>query len=161
MNKQLDIEGLNDVLGCITDDISGVSKEAPKPISTENFKLTTHNEGKIDVNAEHLYKELSALIDIGKNALSSANYILESTGDAESISGIAQMISGIRSVIAEFNKINLLNVKFLQQKELEEIKQQNKLKIIEARNLNTTEEDANNNYKFNTESIIDAILERN
>ncbi len=157
MSNQLDWNGLNETLGIIESELPEISSK--NPISAKGAsEFTSTNNGKTDVDAGKLYEELSNLMDVGKRALASATYILESTGDSESISSCSLMISALRSIISEFNKIHLMNLKFEQQKEFEEIKFENRMKAIAARNSEGDGEDIEDLMAYNTDNIIEAVL---
>ncbi len=157
MSNQLDWNGLNDTLGIIESELPEISSQNPiKPVGSTC--LTEKVDGKIDVKADLLYEELSNLMDVGKRAMASASYILESTGDSESISGVATMLNSLKQIISEFNKIHLMNLKFEQQKEFEEIKFENRMKAIAARNSEGAGEDIEDLMAYNTDNIIEAVL---
>jgi len=152
--KQLDSNNLDELFGCI----EGTETREEKVQKNSNELTTINKSGEIEVNTQHLYEELASLIETGKIALDSANYILSSSGDAESISGVAQMMGSLRSVISEFNKINLLNIKFSQQKELENLRFNNRLKLIEKKNSDNSDNIEEDLVAFNTEDIIQSVL---
>ena len=91
----LDNQSLNEIFDCI-DDIaenhqSNVQEHSEKINETSLELLKPTGENKFEIDVETLYKELSSLIEVGKKALASASYVLETTGDPESISGVSNM----------------------------------------------------------------------
>jgi len=157
MSNKLDWDGLNETLGIIEDELPEISSQNPITAKGET-DLTTYSNGKVDVNVSEMYAELNKLMDVGKRAMASASYILESTGDAESISGVATMLTSLKQILGEYNKIHLMNLKFEQQKEFEQIKFNNRMKAIAARNSEGEGEDIEDLLAYNTDNIIEAVL---
>ena len=157
MSNKLDWDGLNETLSIIEDELPEISSQNPITAKGET-DLTTYSNGKVDVNVSEMYAELNKLMDVGKRAMASASYILESTGDAESISGVATMLTSLKQILGEYNKIHLMNLKFEQQKEFEQIKFNNRMKAIAARNSEGEGEDIEDLLAYNTDNIIEAVL---
>ena len=88
-----------------------------------------------DIDFQRVYGELEGMIQTGKDTLDMLNAIDQDIIDCRTLSASATLINSINNLLDQFTKIHLINLKFQQAKELEIIKHNNKLEIIQARNI--------------------------
>jgi hypothetical protein len=130
----LDVDNLNDIFNIDGEDFSEQVEQVVENSAENKQQLAI--ETVIDnpeINVNRVYSELDNLTKVGTETLRTAQDIMSMTGDAESISGVTNIIDSLKSVIHEFNMINMQNIKHQQNIELENIKLKNKIKLEEKK----------------------------
>jgi len=90
-------------------------------------------EDNIEDNEKYIEDEIRDIIQTAKEMLATAKYIIESAGDPDSISAGASIISSLSSIIRELNRGLLLEKRHMNTKEIENIKQKNKEKLLKMK----------------------------
>jgi hypothetical protein len=138
------------------DDIFDIMEKNPDPVIdyVENTKVKLHKNGQVDIN--EVYKQLGGLVDTGKKILTAAEFLVDSSGDAESIAGSASLINAIKDTIKEFNRLYLDDMKFQRQFELEKMKQAHKKELLEMKLQKKDKKtiDCEDLVEFNQEKIV-------
>ncbi|HPM74236.1 MAG TPA: hypothetical protein PLA71_00775 [Saccharofermentans sp.] len=109
--------------GEIIEEEPKVTVEPPRPEKNALDGLNT---------LEGVYTQMAELAKTGNELLETAKYSLESQPDnAEAIAGVASLLNSVKDTLKEFSKVYLMKVRFDQQKELENLKTENKKKLLE------------------------------
>ena len=166
--KRIDTDSLNSIFEIETTNNIQDAEE----LSPGNMQLPPGVRAN-DVNVNRIYEDLEKLTTDGASILQSAREIMETADDVEGIAGVASVMNSLRSVVHEFNAINMQNIKHQQALELEERKLQNKIKLEKERAAlkNTTNVDPlsggitpnnsglpSNKVVYNTEDTIKRIV---
>jgi len=146
----LDTAGLNEIF-----DILETGSNSSQ-LSESNH---TPQSNDVEINVSHIYSQLSELVNAGKKTLTSAQLVLDQTGDPESIAGVASVIDSLRQVMAEYNKVNLVQIKHTQQMELENTKFEHRKELTSMRLNSSDEISSTDMVPFNTETFVDAIID--
>ena len=146
----LDIDGLDELFDTTHDEIN----ESEESSDGNDCCATTTNElPESEVNNDPIIEvapksyideddfvdiEIKNLLEKANNFLDSANILVTSSPDPETISAAASMLNALTKVINEINKPVILKKKFKYQKELEEVKQNGRKELTELKStLNT------------------------
>ena len=141
----------NIIDGFITAEVG--DRMLPTGISNDSTELA------VDVGL--VYEELGDLIITSKEILGEARLILVNDTTGESIAGVARMIDTIRQLVKEFSTVHTQNLKFEQQKEMEQIKHDNRERLLYLRNpeLNPSDDDeVDTLIPFSQEDVIRKII---
>lgn len=133
---------INEVAGSINDIDDELSEynndQLPSVMDPSINNLVDQKQG-MTVDFKRTYAQLEKLLENGNNAMSILQAIDPDVSTPETVHAVTSLISALKSVIAEFNKIHLLNIKYNQTLNLLEVKHQHKLKEIELKKTITTE----------------------
>jgi hypothetical protein len=134
--------------------------EEVKITSTEIAKKKDDNEV---IKPASVYKELSELVNAGKDVFEEIAAAFANTSDPELANATSTMLNSINNSLKEFNKVNIQILKHEQEIEKEELKQKNRLEILrlkhEREKSATDQNEVNEDLlKFSHQEVIDAIL---
>lgn len=158
------IEGVLAEVGVSIDD----SPDSPVTFPTQDNLARA--DGSIDENK--VYEELSSLISAGKQIVNNLSYVDINAEGA--LSGIASVLASVRQMLNDFNKIHQDHLKFIRQKEIEQMKIDAKFKAMERKHQMDMEkirlvkgeietDDSGNNPKLNysQQDLVKMIAEAN
>jgi len=117
------LEGVLAEIGVSIDD----SPESPVVFPSQNN--LTRPDGSVDENK--VYEELSSLISAGKQIVNNLSYVDINAEGA--LSGIASVLASVRQMLNDFNKIHQDHLKFIRQKDLEQMKINAKREAMERK----------------------------
>ena len=127
---------INEVAGSINDIDDELSEynndQLPSVMDPAINNLVDQKQG-MTVDFKRTYAQLEKLLENGNNAMSILQAIDPDVSSPETVHAVTALISALKSVIVEFNKIHLLNIKYNQTLSLMELKHQYKLKEIEMK----------------------------
>ena len=127
---------INEVAGSINDideELAEYKSNEVVAIDPAIDKLVDQKSG-MTVDFKRTYSQLEKLLENGNNAMTLLQAIDPDVSSPDTVHAMTSLIVALKSVIAEFNKIHLMNIKYNQALNLLEIKHQHKLKEIELKN---------------------------
>lgn len=168
-NNVLDVEGLKKifidsaeekVLVSENNTVEKVEEILPTKVETVAIEDVKNDE-------DFFEKELKEILNMSKEMIGSAKYLIDNCPDAETVMAAANMIHSISSLLTEFNKSNVIRKKYHQQRDIEEMKIKAREKLIRLKaelnpNLgsnNTFNLQQNNLMTFQTDKIIHKLLQ--
>ncbi len=126
---------INEVAGSVNDideELSEYNNNSPSITDPAINNLVDQKQG-MSVDFKRTYAQLEKLLENGNNAMSILQAIDPDVSSPDTVHAVTALISALKSVIVEFNKIHLLNIKYNQTLSLMELKHQYKLKEIELK----------------------------
>ena len=121
---------INEVAGSVNDideELSEYNNNSPSITDPAINNLVDQKQGM------SVAFKLEKLLENGNNAMSILQAIDPDVSSPDTVHAVTALISALKSVIVEFNKIHLLNIKYNQTLSLMELKHQYKLKEIEMK----------------------------
>jgi len=115
--------------------------------------------GGLSVDVGEVYNELGNLVVIAKEMLVEARNILRDDETGESISGVAQMIGVINTLIREFSSVHKERLKFEQKLRFEEIKQQHRIELHNLKNPTISDDGDEELITYSQEDLIQMMAD--
>jgi len=100
-------------------------------INAEERALPSVEEEVIELDKDKVYTELATLIKNGNDVFSTVKMMIEADPEAEMVQGAASMLNAIKDTLREFTKLHIAQMRFEQQKEIEELKIKGRKEINE------------------------------
>lgn len=122
---------IDEAVSCKSE-IATIDEHESTPAKT--FTETDVVSGKGDaVDHDLVYRKIGELIDNGNLVLQMFQSVDPDVTEPSTLTAIASLMNAIKGCIAEYTKIHAQSIKFQQAKEMEKIRQENRLEAIQFR----------------------------